>query len=257
MGYELSIVSEKIFGWIKKAFMWLFSDWKNITMAVLLVMAVVFYFNYRSINNKYDNVIHEHSDTVTVYQNKIGELYAQNTAYITDIKNLKESNRELYDEVKNLKDNPIVVTKYETVTEYKDIVVRDTVYRDKNGVFSFDIDYSDDWTSIEGSSSIDTESMFGEVRFDCISFVNNFTLDLIESKKGDLSFIVKSDNPYCQINTITGVMLSPEDSKAIRKRFDKPWCIAIGIGPSFTIVDNKFAVLPALHVTVGRKIFSF
>ena len=246
-----------ILGWIKKGFVWLFSDWKNITMVVLLVMATVFYFNYRSIDNKYENIIQEHNDTVTVYQNKIGELYAQNTAYITDIKNLKESNVELYNEVKNLKDHPIIVTKYETVTEYKDIVIRDTVYREKNGVFSFDLNYADDWASILGCSSIDTENMIGETRLDSISFRNNFTLDLIESKKGDLSFIVKSDNPYCQINTITGVMLSPEDSKAIRKRFDKPWCIAVGVGPSFTIVDNKFAVLPALHITIGRKLFSF
>ena len=116
-----------IWNFLKKAFKWTFSDWKNLVMIAALIAAICLYFNYSSVKEKYNNVIREYADSVTVYQNKIGELYAQNTAYITDIKNLKESNRELYDEVKHLKDHPIIVTKYKTVTEYKEIHVTDTV----------------------------------------------------------------------------------------------------------------------------------
>ena len=248
----------KIWEWIKKAFKWLFSDWKNLAIVALLVAAIILYFNFRTVNGKYQNVIRQHTDTVSVYKNKIGELYAQNTAYITDIKNLKESNLVLYEEVKNLKENPIIVTKYKTVTEYKDIVIKDTVFvNNEDSTLYMKIDYADDWTTIKGSSSVNPNTMMGETKIDSISFINNFTLDLIESKKGDLSFIVKSDNPHCQINSLTGVMLSPEDSKAIKKRFNKPWCVVVGIGPAFTVVNSKFVVRPALQITLGYKIFSF
>ena len=246
-----------IWDFIKKTFKWIFSDWKNLVMIAAIIAAIFLYFNYNSIREKYNNVICEYADSVTVYQNKIGELYAQNTAYITDIKNLKESNRELYDEVKSLKDNPIIVTKYETRTEYKEIHVTDKVTVSVEGVYRTNINYKDPYTSISGYSMVNTNNLLGETHFDNISFTNNFTLDLIESKKGNLSFIVKSDNPHCQINTLNGVMLSPEDSKAIKKRYDKAWCVVVGVGPSFTIVNNKFAVLPALQITVGRKILSF
>lgn len=254
-------ILKDILAWIwnilKKVFKWIFSEWNNLVMIAALIAAICLYFNYSSVRDKYNNVIREHADSVIVYQNKIGELYAQNNAYITDIKNLKESNQELYNEVNNLKEHPIIVTKYETVTEYKEIHVKDTVYVPAEGVFRTNINYKDPYTVIYGFSTINTNNMLGETFFDSISFVNTFTLDLIESKKGDLSFIVKSDNPYCKINSLNGVMLSPEDSKAIKKRYDKPWCVVVGVGPSFTIVNNKFAVLPALQITVGRKIISF
>ena len=252
---------KNIFIWIlniiKKSFKWIFSDWKNFIIVFSVISAICLYFSYNSIREKYDNVIREKSDSITIYKNKFGEVYSQNKTYITDIKNLKESNKELYDEVKSLKDNPIVVTKYKTVTEYKEIHVKDTVTLQSEGIYRTNINYKDPYTLISGYSLINTNNMNGETHLDSIAFANNFTLNLIESKKGDLSFIVKSDNPHCKINSLNGVMLSPEDSKAIKKRYDKPWCIVVGVGPSFTIVDSKPKILPALQITFGRKIFSF
>lgn len=250
-------ILRKVWDFLKKSFRWLFSDWKNLAVVVLGASLLFLYINHRSLEGKYNNQIKKYSEVVSVYENTVGELYVENTAYITDIKNLESLNKDLYDEVKKLKDNPIIVTKYETVTEYRDIVIRDTVRIEKEGVFTTGIFYSDQWAFINGKSTINTSTMISETCFDSISFVNNYFLDLIEDKSGNISFIIKSDNPYSKINNLTGVMLSPEDSKAIRNRYDKKWCIVIGVGPSFSMFDNKPVILPALHITFGRKVFAF
>lgn len=250
-------ILKTIFTWIKKAFLWMFSDWKNLVIVVSLITLLFLYFNYRSEKKKLENIIVEQTDTLTTYKNKVGELYSEKAAYITDIKNLKQSNSDLYAEVKKLKDNPIVITKIETVTEIKEIYIKDSINVIEPGVYSTGINYNDKWCGIFGETRFDTSKLVSETKFDSIRFYNNITIDLIESKKGNLSFIAKSDNPYCQINNLNGVMLSPEDSKAIRKRYDKKWVLAIGVGPSVTVVDNTVKIYPSAQLTFGRKIFSF
>jgi hypothetical protein len=69
--------------------------------------------------------------------------------------------------------------------------------------------------------------------------------------------IAKSSNPYLQINNMDGYMLSPEKSKMLKKRFNKPWGVMVGVGPSVTIIDNKVQIVPSLQLTVGYKFISF
>ena len=106
-------------------------------------------------------------------------------------------------------------------------------------------------------SVFNTDDLSATTNINAIKFPTTFSLDLIESKKGDLSFIVNADNPYIEINNINGAVLSPEDSKAIKKRYDKKWCVVAGVGPALTIIDNKVKFVPALQVTLGYKIFAF
>ena len=72
-----------------------------------------------------------------------------------------------------------------------------------------------------------------------------------------LSFIAKSDNPYCQINSLNGSILSPETSSVLKKRFDKKWAVVVGVGPTLSVYDSKIVILPGLQVTIGRKLFAF
>lgn len=249
---------EKVWNIIKKVFTWLFKDWKNIAVVALLIAGVVLYCNYRVYRNRYQNAIIEHNDSTRVYKNKIGELYAERETYITDIKNLKKSNSDLYAEVQHLKDHPVIITKYETITVIKDTTLIDTVTVVKDGVFKSEFALKNQWYDVSGFSTIDTQTLLGTTTFNNLAFYNNFTLDLIENKKSkQLSFIVKSDNPYCQINNVDGVILSPESVTAIKKRYDKKWVVVAGIGPSFTIVNNKFMILPAAQITFGYKLFAF
>ena len=49
--------------------------------------------------------------------------------------------------------------------------------------------------------------MTSTTKIDSLYFNNDLTLDLVEKGK-EISFIVKSDNPYCQINKINGAVIS-------------------------------------------------
>ena len=69
--------------------------------------------------------------------------------------------------------------------------------------------------------------------------------------------MTKCDNPYVQINNIEGAIVSPEQSKVFKKRFNRPWGVMIGVGPSITVIDNTVRIYPALQLTVGYKFISF
>jgi len=255
--FLLGIV-KKSFEYIVKFFKWMFSSWKNVLIILFAALAVFLYFNYRSVKHDLDNVVIERNDSLKVYRNKVGELYAERETYITDNKHLKESNSELYAELKKLKDNPIIITKVETVTEIKEIYIKDSTQVIGPDQYKSNFSYADKWCNISGYSILDTKLLTNETFFNAISFPNIITLDLIESKKkGEISFVAKSDNPYCQINNLNGVVLSPESSKALQKRFDKKWVVVAGIGATVTVVDNNVKVLPGLQITFGRKLFAF
>jgi hypothetical protein len=142
------------------------------------------------------------------------------------------------------------------VTEYKDKIVKDTVTIDPSGNYTFNMNYNDPWLNLSGISTLNIETMIGTAKFNSISFPNTITVDLIE-KNNQLSFIAKSDNPYCQINSLNGSILSPETSSVLKKRFDKKWAVVVGVGPTLSVYDNKIVILPGLQVTIGRKLFAF
>ena len=246
----------KLMDWIEQVFKWIFSDWKNLIIFALLVAGIVLFFKYRSAEKRMYDYQNQITDSLTTYKNKIGELYLERSTHITTIKDLKKSNSELYNEVKNLKANPVVVTQVQTVTQVKEITINDTAYIEKPGIYSYPLKYSDQWCAINGKSSIDTNTMKGTTNIDSISIPSDITIDLIERNK-NLSFIAKSNNPYVKINSVNGAVISPENSSAIKKRFDKKWVVSAGVGPSVTIIDNKVKVVPGMHVTVGRKLFGF
>lgn len=240
-----------------RIFKWIFSDWKNFLIVCFGIAMIVFYFNFKHVRKELDNVIIEQKDTITMYQNKAGEWYSQKQTYITDLSNLKETNTQLANEVKQLKDNPIVVTKIVTKTIIKEIKVTDTLTAAGPSQYTSPIKYTDKWCSIDGIGLFDIEKMTSEYTFNTISFPNTLTLDLIENKKGNLSFIAKSDNPYFQINNINGVVLSPESSTALKKRFETKWVLVAGFGATVTTFDNNVKIVPGIQVTIGRKILAF
>ena len=252
----MGAIIAKLMDWLEKIFKFIFSDWKNFIIFALLIVGTIFFFKYKSAVHELEEGQTNVTDSLTTYKNKIGELYVQQNTYVMDIKELKKKNSELAQEVKNLKDNPIIVTKIKTVTEIKEIHVKDTVTIDTLGRYTLPMNYQDQWCLISGRSTIDTKLMIGESVFDTISFPNNITIDLIEKNK-QLSFIAKSDNPYCQINSLNGSVLSPEKSDVLKKRFDKKWAVVAGVGPTLTVVDGKIKLVPGVQITLGYKLFGF
>ncbi len=251
---------EKVFNILKKIFIWIFSDFKNLLITGLAIAAICFYFNYRSVKSDYDNLIISTNDTILVYKNKAGELYAQNKVYITDIENLKATNTDLYNEVKNLKDNPIVVTKTVFKTVYDSIPVTTdsvtTTIENGDSIYKSNFSHNDKWLYLNGYTTFNLLNKNSITFFNKISMESDLTLDLIEKKK-NLYIIAKSSNPYLQINNTEGYIVSPEKSKMLKSRFNKPWGVMVGVGPSVTIIDNKIKVVPAAQITVGYKFISF
>jgi len=232
------------------------SDWRNFLILSFIIAGSILLLQLHITRSDLRKLQIQTEDSLTTYKNKVGELYTERKTNILTIKELRSKNSDLYAEVKNLKDNPIVVTKIKTNTELKEIEIHDTAYVDTVGVYSFKMSYSDKWCNIAGLSTINTNTMSGIAKFDSISFPNDITIDLIEKDK-QLSFIAKSDNPYCKINNVIGSVISPEKSSVLKKRFDKKWVVAAGVGPTLTYTDDKFKFVPGIQVTIGYKLFGF
>ena len=249
-------IISKIIDIIHTLLKFILKSWQNFLIFALILLGLFLYFKWRSAESEIEKIKIETTDSLTTYKNKIGELYSQRSTDVLTIKELRAKNTELYNEVKNLKDNPIVVTKIKYETKIKEIVMHDTAYIDTAGVYSFPMKYSDQWCRIDGRSTINTNTMTGTAKIDSLSIPNTITVDLIEKNK-QLSFIVKSDNPYCKINNVIGSVISPENSSVLKKRFDKKWVVAAGIGPTLTYTNDKLKIVPGIQITVGRKLFGF
>lgn len=250
---------KKIGNILLKIFKWMFSKVERIIIVMLIIITIVLLFKYSSIQHKYDNLTIDYinsQDSVLVYKNKSGELYSMVQGYVTDNKTLKEKNEELYKEVKNLKDNPVVVTKTDIIYKIDTLQMKtDTVYIDSTNYVSY-FSYNDEWCNITGHNILNIESCTNKTILDSLNMQSSLYVDLIEKDK-QLMFIAKVNNPYLQINNIEGAMVSPEKSKVLKKRFNKPWGIMIGVGPSVTVTNNTVKVYPAIQLTLGYQIISF
>lgn len=205
----------------------------------------------------YEYANNAYCDTITQYVNKNKELYTANLMYISNISDLKKTNQDLYDEVKTLKDNPIVVTKIKTVYERDTVTIEAPITIDTaNGNFESIFDYNDEWSEISGTFNGNIYTSSGLFSLNSLKFNCEIISDIIE-KDGQLYFISKSSNPYMTISNTQGTILSPEKSKALKQRFNKPWGIMIGAGLSAVYIDNSLKIVPALQITAGYKILSF
>ena len=245
---------------ICKFFAWLLKDWKRFIIFVLITLIIFLLMRVNHISNEYYNYQQRTLDTLSVYQNKVGELYAANDTYIMDIKELKKTNTELYEEVKKLKDNPIIVTKTEFVYKIDSVKMNsDTVYVYVDGndtIFKNEFSKKDSWMDITGTTLFSLNNKQFSTTLNNVSFNANITTNLIE-RDNKLYFVSKSSNPYMQINNIEGCMLSPEDSKIIKKRFDKRWAVVAGAGPNIAVVNGQLKMVPGLQLTLGYKLISF
>lgn len=241
-----------------KLFKWVFSDVQRIVIALLLVTTLGMFFSYHSMKNHYENLIVSAQDTAKAYKNKANELYVMTQGYVTDISNLKKANSDLYKEVKNLKDHPIIVTKTEIVYQIDSIHVHtdSTVVNADSTLYVSNFSYNDKWCKISGHNTFNMSTLSSETFLNSIRTQSSLYLDLIEKDK-TLQFVVKADNPYLLINNINGAVISPEKSKVLKERFNKPWGVIVGVGPSVVVVGNAVKIYPALQLTLGYKLISF
>ena len=246
----LGKIGKSILNAIIKGFKWAFSNFKNFIIVLLVILCLVGAWSlYRTKKDLERTKIElvESQDTTIIYKNKTGELYAACETYIADIKELKTANEELYKEWKNLKDHPIIIEKVQTVIKIDSIYIKDDVTVDS---------LSNIYCSISGATTLDVLNKAANTSIYNIEIPATFTTDVID-KNNTLYLLTKCDNPYVQINNIEGAIVSPEQSKVLKKRFNRPWGVMIGVGPSITVIDNTVRIYPALQLTVGYKFISF
>ena len=157
-----------------------------------------------------------------------------------------------------MKDHPTVIVKTETVVKIDSIyidhepVIADTL----NKTYTSNFAVNDRYYNIAGNTTFNLNNLTAQTFLSNISFPATFTTDLVE-RNNRLYFITKCDNPYVQINNIEGAVISPENSKLLNKKYNNPWVLALGIGPSVTLIDGKIKVIPAINLTLGFKIIDF
>lgn len=245
---------------IVKGFKWIFSSFKNFIIVLLTILCLVgacsLYRTKKDLERTKIELV-ESQDTTMIYKNKIGELYAARETYIADIKELKAANEELYKECKNLKDHLIVTEKVQTEIKRDTVYIKDDVVVDSlSNIYTTNFNFADSHCSISGATTFDIPNKAASTSIYNIEFPATFTMNVIEKNK-KLYFLTKCDNPYVRINNIEGAIVSPEQSKVFKKRFNRPWGVMIGVGPSITVIDNTVRIYPALQLTVGYKFISF
>ena len=256
----LGKIGKSILNAIIKGFKWAFSNFKNFIIVLLVILCLAGAWSlYRTKKDLERTKIElvESQDTTFVYKNKAGELYAACEIYIADIKELKAANEELYKECKNLKDHLIATEKVQTEIKRDTVYIKDDVVVDSlSNIYTANFNFADSHCSISGATTFDIPNKAASTSIYNIEFPATFTMNVIEKNK-KLYFLTKCDNPYVRINNIEGAIVSPEQSKVFKKRFNRPWGVMIGVGPSITVIDNTVRIYPALQLTVGYKFISF
>lgn len=237
------------------------SSAKNILIIILIIVIGILFFKTSSLEKEYKNNQVILVDSLRDYENKIGELYKQKDFYITSIKELEKINDDLYNEVKHLKDNPIVITKTETIIKVDSIYIKSDNKIDSlsNNIINT-YNYNDTYLSMNVEHKL--SKGYGELSVNNISMNANITHSIIEDKKTKkLSIITKSDNPYLIINDINGGFIGLDNSKTLEKYYKRKntWSLGInvGYGVGYDIVSNKFVTGPMVSVGISKSILQW
>ena len=235
------------------------SNYKNVLIIILLIVSSILYFKNVNIENKLETNQVILTDSLYEYKNKVNELYKEKEAYITNKKDLERINKELYDEIKKLKDNPIVITKIETVTKIDSIFIESKTEKDSLSNSKINnYNYIDDYISMNLTHKLNNNT--GSLFVNNIKMNADITYSIIENKKTNkLSIITKSNNPYLNITDVNGGLINLQNSKTLEQyyRRDNKWNISIngGYGIVYDHVNGRFAVGPTLSIGVSYVLF--
>lgn len=233
-------------------------DW----IIILSLICIGYLFISRSYyKNKYEYDIVVYNDSIFDYKNKYDQIYKANNLYVQDINNLKKQNNDLSNEVKSLKDNPIVITKVITETKIDSIVLKDTVkiYNDSICIdWWYNYNYSKYNTfSINGTTCYNNLTNKSNTILNNLSFNADLYLDIVE-KNDQLLILTKSNNPYLNFSNIEGAVISPSNSKVLKKYFkQKKWNIGIYGGYGITFNNGSLLYGPQLGIGIEYSLFSF
>ena len=205
-------------------------------------MSVLASFSIRQCNTYRDNykaLQATYGDSISYFQARDKSQVATITAFNGKIKDLKLVNEELYNEINNLKlkaKNVQSIVKYETKVEYKN----DTTYVINEPTYSKQFDFSDKWRTLKGIIRCDSDTL--DLHIDNRVFAD---YTVVFDKQNRL--YLKSDNPYVQLNEISGWTIPKQRTR----RF--------GIGPytgiGYDPINNK--IILNIGISVHYSLIQF
>lgn len=237
------------------------SNSKNILIIILLISIIILMFKNNALEKEYMNNQVILVDSIRNYENKIGELYKQKDLYITSSKELEKINRDLYNEIKYLKDNPIIITKTETVIKVDSIFIESENIKDSltNDIIN-NYNYNDNYLKMKIQHRLSNNH--GSLAINDISMTANITHSIIEDKQtSKLSIITKSDNPYLLINDINGGFIDLNESKNLERYYKRrnTWSLGFsaGYGITYDNSSNKIVTGPVVMFGISKSIIQW
>lgn len=222
-------------------------DYAITILSIIIVVLIFFTFFYKDKYKNIDNTIVIMNDTIEKYKNKYKEEYTAKNTYVLKAEQLEKYNKELYNEYKTLKDNPLVITKTETVFKVDTIIAKnENIFKDSTGInWVWNVQDST-FYKISGSSYVNYKNDEVKTIIEQIAIQSGITIDIIE--EGDqLKAIAKTDNPYLTFNNINSAVIDPLECNNIKKKIKpKHWgfgpCISGGIIVGYDFNTKKCAI---------------
>ena len=191
-------------------------------------------------SHELDSTKMQYQDSISLYKDKVGNMYTSLEIHQMRIKDLNDSLRI---EAKNHKD-PVYVTRTKIKMQTDTIIklINDTVIQN-DSIYSIHSLYKDEHIKFEGT--IISRDSASYATLDSLSITADIYNDII-LKNGKYYSIVRSNNPYLKITEQEAVFIQNKIKK------QRKWGAIIGIGAGISI-NGKF--YPYLGVTFGYKLF--
>lgn len=232
---------------------------KDVVIIALVCFGLYYYVSAKSYQAKADRVTLVYNDSISKYKNKLKQEYDAKSAYIQTISDLQNNNFDLYTEVKNLKDNPLVVTKTNTVIERDTVLMKSDIAEDLPGVshkitWGFEEKYDkNNYFSLDGWSVVKNDFSSSSSYLGKVKIGADLTLDLVESKdKTHFQILTRSNNPYLKFTDIQGAVVDPSKIKSVTKATAKPKAFSLGVYGGYGIDSTvKGSLNSGFQIGVG------
>lgn len=236
---------------------------KHLIIGAIAILAVGFLM-YLARENGKSSVKRElvyYVDSLSSYQNKLGEEYKQRLLVEHDKEALKTKFASLEEEYKKLKDNPLVITKVVTTTKIDTLKIPLIKENDTTLVYNYDKTYSEnDKVVVKGK--VDLANM--ETTISTIEMTSGLFYDIVEDKNGMLSVIVRSTNPLVSIDKVEGALFDISQSKYFKKKvtekkksfsFIKRFSVSAYVGYGASLYNQQVILTPQVGVGLTYRIF--
>ena len=246
----MTIDTGKILQWIKTNKIFLAIIGVLVTLLLILGCCMREMKN----NNKIlDNNYHAALEQVDVLRLKNGNLLAERNSFLASISDLEEllniSKKEAKELQRKLDGKLLYISKLEGEIEFRDehpSTDTITIYKDSSFIYKFN--FSNDWYSVAGTSSIN--NFLATTTLDKVKMSVPLTVGLTE----DWKIFVETPNPYVSFSSINGAVLD-RDTYIKQKKVQR-WGLSISLGfyGGYNLVGTrKFYLGPGGGIGVSYK----